>query len=123
MVIKGFDGGNPSPGDAIIATIVWVGAATIDSVTDVKTTNPYTPLGNKYTRVQSVTAGGVTMATYMATNVTFPTEGSIHAVRANCSQEVSDGGVSIRSCPGVAPDLGQPDGGGCCGFGPGCAGT
>ena len=123
MLIKGFDGGNPSPGDAIIATFVWVGSATIDSVTDVKTTNPYTPIGNKYTLVESATSGGISMATYMATNVTVPTDGTVHAVRANLSQAVTDGGVSITSWTGVAPVFAQAAGAHSHAFGAGEAPT
>src|SRR6202008_3319374 len=98
LLIKGFDGGNPKQGDAIIATFVWVGSTdVIDSVTDVKTTNAYTPLGNKFNRVEFVTSGGISMATYVATNVRAVTDGYIHAVQANLSQAVSDGGVVISS--------------------------
>jgi len=51
LLIKGFDGGNPRQGDAIIATFVWLGSSDIiASVTDVKTTNPYTPIGNTFNR-------------------------------------------------------------------------
>src|SRR6266850_4848963 len=52
LLIKGFDGANPRQGDAIIATFVWLGSTDIiDSVTDVETTTPFTPIGNKYNRV------------------------------------------------------------------------
>src|SRR5436190_18017724 len=74
MIIKGFNPVNPHVGDAIIATFFWVGTTNIiDSVTDVLTTAPYTPVGNKYSLVEYVTAGGISMATYVATNVqNFP---------------------------------------------------
>src|SRR6266481_1797560 len=70
--------------DATIATFVWLGSSDIiASVTDVKTTNPYTPLGNTFNRVEYVTSGGVSMATYVATNVQAVTDGYVHAVQAN----------------------------------------
>src|SRR2546427_820399 len=74
MLIKGFNPTNPHNGDAIVVTFSWLGSTnTIDSVTDVLTTTPFTPVGNKYTLVSYVTAGGISMATYVATNVqNFP---------------------------------------------------
>src|SRR6266853_1630337 len=109
MLIKGFNPTNPHLGDAIVATFVWVGSANIiDSVTDVLTTTPYTPVGNKYTLVEYVTQGGISMATYVATNVqNFPDAYSdpsgtyILAVRANLSTPVTDGGVLISAWTGV----------------------
>jgi len=108
LLIKGFDGGNPRQGDAIIATFVWLGSSDIiASVTDVKTTNPYTPLGNKFNRVEYVTSGGISMATYVATNVqAVVTDGYVHAVEANLSQPVTDGGVVISAWSGVYPTFG-----------------
>src|SRR6266550_2606249 len=105
LLIKGFDGGNPRQGDAIIATFVWLGSTdVINSVTDVKTTNPYTPIGNKFNRVEYVTSGGISMATYVATNVqAVVTDGYVHAVEANLSQPVTDGGVVISAWSGVYP--------------------
>ena len=108
LLIKGFDGGNPHQGDAIVATFVWLGSSDIiDSVTDVKTTNPYTPIGNKFNRVEYVTSGGISMATYVATNVQAVTDGYVHAVEANLSQSVADGGVVISSWSGVYPTFGS----------------
>ena len=107
LLIKGFDGGNPRQGDAIIATFVWLGSSDIiASVTDVKTTNPYTPLGNTFNRVEYVTSGGISMATYVATNVQAVTDGYVHAVQANLSQPVTDGGVVISAWSGVYPTFG-----------------
>ncbi len=107
LLIKGFDGGNPRQGDAIIATFLWLGSSDIiDSVTDVKTTNPYTPIGNKYNLVEYVTAGGISMATYVATNVQAVTDGTVHAVRADLSEPVTDGGVVISAWSGVYPTYG-----------------
>jgi len=109
MLIKGFNPTNPHNGDAIIATFFWLGSTNIiDSVTDVLTTAPYTPVGNTYTLVEYVTAGGRSMATYVATNVqnfpdgySRPAQDSILAVRANLSQPVTDGGVLLSAWSGV----------------------
>ncbi len=108
-VWQNFQPTNPHVGDAIIATFVWVGSTNIiDSVTDVLTTTPFTPVGNKYTLVEYVTAGGISMATYVATNVqNFPDAYSDPAgtyslaVRANFSAPVADGGVLISAWTGV----------------------
>ena len=111
MLIKGFNPTNPHHGDAIVATFLWLGSSNIiDAVTDVLTTTPYTPVGNKYTLVEYVTAGGVSMATYVATNVQnfpdpAPTDAYILAVRANLSQSVTDGGAMISAWSGVYPTL------------------
>jgi len=65
---KGFDPVNPHLGDAIVATFFWFGSAnTITEVTDHLANG--TPVGNHYTLVEYVTAGGLSMATYVATNV------------------------------------------------------
>src|SRR5438105_2794297 len=71
LLIKGFNNGNPHHGDALVATFFWVGSTDmIDSVGDVLTTGgAYTLVGNKYTRVEFVTSGGISMATYVATNI------------------------------------------------------
>lgn len=111
LIIKGFDGGNPRQGDAIVATFVWLGSTDIiDSVTDVETTTPFTPIGNTFHRVEYVTSGGISMATYVATNVKAVTSGFVHAVRANLSQPISDGGVILSSWHGVYPTYGQAQG-------------
>jgi PKD repeat protein len=57
--------------------------------------------------VESATACGISMATYIATNVQPATGGYVHAVRANLSQPVTDGGVSITSWTGVAATFAQ----------------
>lgn len=111
LIIKGFDGGNPRQGDAIIATFVWLGSTDIiDSVTDVETTTPFTPIGNTFHRVDYVTAGGISMATYVATNVKAVTSGFVHAVRADLSQPIADGGVILSSWHGVYPTYAQAQG-------------
>jgi hypothetical protein len=109
LLIKGFNPSNPHRGDAIVATFFWAGSTfIIDSVFDVVTTNPYTPVGNKYTLVEYVQAGGYSMATYVATNVqnfpdpnTDPGQSDILAVGAQLSQPVSDGGVTLAAFTGV----------------------
>jgi hypothetical protein len=107
MLIKGFNPKNPHVGDAIIATFFWVGSTNIiDSVTDVLTTSPYTRVGNQYTLVEYVTAGGISMATYAAFNVqNFPDTSTrddhILAVRADLSDSVT-GGIMITAYTGVA---------------------
>ena len=109
MIVKGFNTQNPHVGDAIVATFYWIGSTNIiDSVTDVLTTNPYSPVGNTYTLVEYVTAGGISMATYVAFNVqgfpdayNAPGQDSILAVRANFSAPVT-GGISISAYTGVA---------------------
>src|SRR5256712_4936926 len=103
MLIKGFNPTNPHHGDAIVATFFWLGSTNIiDSVTDVLTTAPsYTPVGNRYNLVEYVTSGGISMATYVATNVqnfpdpNDPTNGVVLAVRANLSTSVQDAGMLI----------------------------
>jgi hypothetical protein len=108
MFIKGFNPTNPHLGDAIVATFVWRGSTNIiDSVTDVLTTAPYTPVGNKYTLVEYVTTGGISMATYVATNVqNFPDAYSdpagtyTLAVRASL-RDSANGGVLISAWTGV----------------------
>src|SRR2546428_8778359 len=114
MLIKGFNPTNPHNGDAIVVTFSWLGSTnTIDSVTDVLTTTPYTPVGNKYTLVSYVTAGGISMATYVATNVqNFPDAYSdpagtyILALRATFSAPVS-GGILMSAWSGVNTVPGQ----------------
>jgi len=108
LIIKGFNPTNPHRGDAIIATFFWVGPPNIiDSVTDVLTTAPvYTPVGNRYTLVESVSANGYSMATYVATNVqNFPDpnldQGQVLAVAAHLSQPVTDGGMTMSAWTGV----------------------
>ena len=86
------------------------GSATISSVTDVLTMPGYPVVGNTYNPVDYVTAGGVSMATYVATNVQgFPdayaaaSQDSILAVRATLSAPVVDGGLVMKAYSGVYP--------------------
>ena len=114
LLVKGFNPTNPHHGDAIIATFYWINPSgstgnIIDSVRDVLTTAPtYTPVGNPYHLVEYVTAGGYSMATYVATNVqnfpdpnTDPNQGDIYAVAGYFSQKITDGGVSVSAWTGV----------------------
>ena len=65
---KGFDPVNPHLGDAIVVTFFWLGSSnTITEVTDHLADG--TPVGNHYELAEYVTAGGLSMATYVATNV------------------------------------------------------
>src|SRR3989441_2332818 len=107
-IIKGFNPTNPHLGDAIIATFLWLGSTNIiDSVTDHLTDAQFTPVGNKYHLVDYVTAGGVSMATYVATNVqgypypNDPNSGVVLAVRAHLSQSVTESGVILAAYSGV----------------------
>ena len=108
LLIKGFNPTNPHVGDAILATVFWFGAPggltgnIIDSVTDVLTTVPYTPVGNKYELVDFVSDGTMSMATYLATNVqNFPDAGTdpgpILAVRADLKVPVTNGCIAISA--------------------------
>ena len=107
MLAKGFDHGNPTFGDAIIATFYWVGSTNIvDSVIDFVADQNNTRAGNPFHLVEYVTAGNRSMATYIATNVrNFPerssTSGQIYAVRAYLREPVADGGIKISAWKGV----------------------
>ncbi|HEY3219497.1 MAG TPA: hypothetical protein VGJ80_02090 [Gemmatimonadales bacterium] len=105
---KGFNPRNPHLGDAIVATFFWVGSTnTITTVTDHLSDVAQTPVGNTYTLVDYVTLGGISMATYVATNVqNFPDAGtatdSILAVHAIFSNSIADGGVLLSAWSGVS---------------------
>jgi len=107
ILIKGFDPRNPRLGDAVVATFYWLGSTNvIDSVVDVLANANFTPVGNQYHLVEYVTANGISMATYVATNVhnfrdSDSTPGRILAVRAHLAQPVTDGGVTISAWTGV----------------------
>jgi hypothetical protein len=111
ILIKGFDPRNPRLGDAVVATFYWVGSSNIiDSVVDVLADANFTRVGNQYHLVEYVTANGMSMATYVATNVrnfrdSDSTPGRILAVRAHLAQPVSDGGVTISAWTGVEDNL------------------
>jgi hypothetical protein len=110
--IKGFNPQNPHLGDVIVATFFWTGGTNIiSSVTDHLTDVNHTPVGNHYNLVSYVTDGTVSMATYVATNVqNFPDTSTvvsqILAVRANLSQNVTDGGVVMAAFRGLPVTVG-----------------
>ena len=114
-IVKGFNFTNPHTGDAIIATFYWVGPpGIITSVTDFVVSAPNTPLGNTYTLVEASSANGISMATYVATNVqnfpsalNDPSGAMILAVKANLAVPVVDGGILISAWTGVAPTAAQ----------------
>src|SRR5260221_656897 len=107
QLAKGFDHGNPSFGDAIIATFYWVGSTYIvDSVVDFVADVNNTRAGNPFHLVEYVSAANRSMATFVATNVrNFPerssTSGQIYAVRAYLRDSVPDGGIKISAWVGV----------------------
>jgi len=111
-LIKGFDPVSPHRGSTVIATFYWLGSTNIiNSVTDHLNDATFTPVGNTYRLVEYVTAGGISMATYVATNVQgFPDPTRVGtdpvlAVRANLSTSVVDGGIKISAFTGVEPDF------------------
>jgi PKD repeat protein len=104
---------NPHLGDAIVVTFFWVGpSGIITSVTDRLTNSTQTPANNTYTLVDSITANGVSMATYVATNAQgFPDSSSDPsmrlAVQATLSTAVSSGGAFLSAYSGVASPTSQ----------------
>ena len=102
---KGFDPQSPKTGDAIVATFFWLGSTDIiDSVTDHLTNTDFSKVGNTYRRVEFVSFGGISMATYVATNVQVPQTQPpvVLAVNADLSEPVRDGGIIISAWSGVA---------------------
>ena len=105
---KGFDPQNPHVGDAIVAIFFWVGSTnTITTVTDHLSDAAQTPVGNTYTLIDYVTLGGISMATYVATNVhNFPDAStsfdSILAVHAIFSNSIAEGGMLLSAWSGVS---------------------
>ena len=105
---KGFNPQNPHVGDAIVATFFWIGSTnTITTVTDHLSDAAQTPVGNTYTLIDYVTFGGISMATYVATNVRgFPDAStatdSILAVHAIFSAPIPDGGELLSAWSGVS---------------------
>lgn len=116
VLAKGFNPTSPHTGDAIVATFVWTGSTNVvTSVTDFITDANHTPVGNTFRLVEFVTAGGVSMATYVATNVQgFPDPNPdptvVYAVQANLSQSVADAGVMLSAWRGVDAVTTQPVG-------------
>jgi len=93
---------NPHRGDAIIATFFWTGASTITSVTD-RLDDGSLP-GNSYAPVELIQSGGISMATYVATNAqNFPDTSHSNRLilQANLSAAVQDGGGVVTAWTGV----------------------
>ena len=110
QLAQGFYPTNPHPGDAILATFMWAGSSNvITSVTD--RLSDGTLVGNTYHLVEYVTNGGVSMATYVATNVqNFPDPNAyegVLVVEATLSEPVSDGGVLLSAYSGVKTSFPQ----------------
>jgi len=108
LLRKGFNPTNPRLGTAIVATFFWLGTtATVIDVTDVLADG--TPVGNRYEPVEYIVGDGISMATFVATNVqnfpegTFPDGFRTLVVQATLSDVVVDGGVMISSYSGVDP--------------------
>src|SRR6266540_1020503 len=101
----GFYPTNPHAGDAIVVTFFWLGSTNIiDSVTD-RLANG-TRVGNTYTLVEYVTARGLSMATYVATNAQNfpdpnPDQNAVLEVEAHLAGAVTDGGVMLSAYTGV----------------------
>ncbi|HEX4600693.1 MAG TPA: hypothetical protein VH116_04810 [Gemmatimonadales bacterium] len=111
-LVKGFNPTNPHVGDAIVATFFWTGTNQITAVTDHLTNSSFQLVGNTYHLVDLVSAGGMSMATYVATNVqnfpdaySRPAQDSTLAVQADFASPLDDGGLLISAYTGVAPDL------------------
>jgi hypothetical protein len=104
---KGFLPTNPRLGDAIVATFFWRGTTnTITTVGDHLCDVNSTPVGNVYHFVDYVTAGGYSMAIYVATNVQgipqgSPPSDSLLCVHALFSDSISEGGVMLSAYQGV----------------------
>ena len=125
-LLKGFNPTNPHLGDAIIVTFFWVGSTNtniITSVTDHLADG--TAVGNTYTPVEFVSAGGISMATYVATNVqnfpegTFPSGEKILVVQADLASSIQDGGIMMSAFTGVSTVAAQAMGGHSKAFGSG----
>ena len=110
-IAKGFNPTNPHLGDAIVATFYWRDTTnTIIGVSDHLCDVNSTPVGNTYRLVDYVTAGGYSMATYVATNVqgfseTATTSDSMLCVHAIFSDSFSEGGMMMSAYRGVNPVL------------------
>src|SRR6266705_26902 len=105
---KGFGGGNPHRGSAIISTFFWYGSTDIvTTVTDHLSNG--VQVNNTYQRIQYVTSGGISMATYVALNAQGfpdayqdPSGDSALVVQATLTDSVPDGGVMISAWTGVS---------------------
>jgi len=108
---QGFNPTNPHRGDAIVATFFWRGSENtivkvFDHLSDAMDAAA-TPVGNTYTLVEYVTAGGFSMATYVATNVQNfpdpnPNDATVVNVDAVFSSPVTDAGCLLSAWTGVS---------------------
>jgi len=106
-LLKGFNPTNPRNGDAIVVTFFWIGSTNIiDSVTDHLTNPSWPKVGNTYQLVEYTTAGGISMATYVATNVqnipvATAAQDNVLAIEASLRDSVADGGLLMSAWSGV----------------------
>ncbi len=107
---QGFNPTNPHRGDAIIATFFWAGSTnTITKVFDHLSDGDdaaATVVGNAYTLVEYVTADGISMATYVGTNVQNfpdpnPDDRTVLNVDAVFADTVTHAGVVLTAWTGV----------------------
>lgn len=103
---KGFNPNNPHHGDAIVVTFFWRGSSNVITTVEDHLADA-TVVGNPYTLVEYVTGGGMSMATYVATNVQgFPdpnlSESTVLDVHALTSAPVTGDGILLSSYRGVA---------------------
>ncbi len=102
---------NPHVGDAIVATFLWRGSTnTITTVGDHFCDANDTPVGNAYRLVDYVTAGGYSMATYVATNAQGFPDGATNSNQQLCvhalfSDAITEGGVILSAYQGVDPSV------------------
>src|SRR6266568_4289194 len=128
-LVKGFNPVNPQNGDAIVVTLFWVGSTYIvDSVTDHLVDANFTKVGNTYNLVEYVQAGGISMATFVATGVknippANPDGTNVLAVEAILHDSVPDGGIWMSAWRGVEDVYAQALGAHVSGSGAGSAPT
>ena len=126
---QGFNPTNPHRGDAIVATFFWRGST--NSITKVfdhlsdGDNGAATVVGNTYTLVEYVTAGGYSMATYVATNVQNfpdpnPDDATVLNVDAVFSSPVTDAGCLLSAWSGVNAVAAQAVGAHRSAWGSGC---
>ena len=105
--VKGFNPTNPHNGDAIVVTAFWLGNTNIvDSVTDHLVDANFTKVGNTYHLVEYATAGGISMATFVATGVqnippANPDGTNVLAIEVALHDSVPDGGIMMSAYSGV----------------------
>ena len=127
--VKGFNPVNPQNGDAIVVSFFWIGSTyIIDSVTDHLVDANWTKVGNTYNLVEYVTAGGISMATFVATGVqnippANPDGTNVLAVEAMLHDSVPDGGIWMSAWRGVEDVYAQALGAHVSGSGAGSAPT